>query len=91
VTHYRENSRIWLLTCFQVRRDLLNDLTSGLTKGEDAPQPGQSKSNPNSATEDKDDKKKDPLTQLGLGGLLDGNTHHGLGLIPVGLPGPNIR
>lgn len=67
----------------QVRRDL-SGLTAGLTKLEGAPQPGQSKSKPQSA---KGDKKNDALAQLasesGLGGLFAGNTHHGLGLFPV--------
>lgn len=67
----------------QVRRDL-SGLTAGLTKLEGAPQPGQSKSQPQSA---KGDKKNDPLAKLasesGLGGLFAGNAHHGLGLFPV--------
>lgn len=67
----------------QVRRDL-SGLTAGLTKMEGAPQPGQSKSQPQSA---KGDKKNDPLAKLakeaGLSGLFASNTHHGLGLLPV--------
>jgi len=68
----------------QVTRDLsgLTDLTAGLTKPE--AQPGQSKSDPQSA---KEGKKNDPLAQLasesGLGGLFSKNSHHGLGLLPV--------